>query len=92
VTGVPVFSVDYRLAPQHRFPTAADDVHAGWEWLLSSTGLPAGRVVVAGDSAGGHLAVDLMLHGNTEAVRSAALVMFSPVADLTLSLARAREP
>lgn len=90
-TGAPVFSVDYRLAPRHRFPAAADDVHAGWEWLLSSTGLPAGSVVVAGDSAGGHLAVDLMLHGSADAVQSAALVMFSPVADLTLALARNRE-
>ncbi len=34
MTGVPVFCVDYRLAPRHRFPTAADDVRAGWDWLL----------------------------------------------------------
>jgi acetyl esterase/lipase len=91
LTGLPVFSVDYRLAPRHRFPIAADDVHAGWEWLLPATGLPADRVVVAGDSAGGHLAVDLMLHGDREALQAAALVLFSPLVDLTLSLARARE-
>lgn len=90
LTKLPIFSVDYRLAPRHRFPAAADDVHAGWEWLLSSTGLPPDRVIVAGDSAGGHLAVDLMLHGPL-ASRSAALVLFSPLVDLTLSLARARE-
>ncbi len=91
LTGLPVFSVAYRLAPRHRFPTAADDVHAAWEWLLSSTGLPADKVVVAGDSAGGHLAVDLMLHGDPAARRAAAMVLFSPLVDLTLSLARARE-
>lgn len=91
LTGLPVFSVDYRLAPRHRFPCAADDVHAGWDWLLSSTPLPPERIVVAGDSAGGHLAVDLMLHGGPAAVRSAALVLFSPLADMTLALARARE-
>jgi epsilon-lactone hydrolase len=91
LTGLPVFAVNYRLAPRHRFPAAADDVHAGWDWLLTSAGLPAGRVVVAGDSAGGHLAVDLMLHGDREARRAAALVLFSPLVDLTLSLARARE-
>jgi monoterpene epsilon-lactone hydrolase len=90
LTKLPIFSVDYPLAPRHRFPAAADDVHAGWEWLLSSTGLPPDRVIVAGDSAGGHLAVDLMLHGPL-ASRSAALVLFSRLVDLTLSLARARE-
>ena len=91
LTKLPIFSVDYRLAPRHRFPAAADDVHAGWEWLLSSTGLPPDRVIVAGDSAGGHLAVDLMLHDGPLALRSAALVLFSPLVDVTLSLARARE-
>jgi hypothetical protein len=30
-----VFTVDYRLAPRHRFPTAADDVRAGWDWLTA---------------------------------------------------------
>jgi acetyl esterase/lipase len=91
LTGLPIFSVDYRLAPRHRFPCAADDVHAGWDWLLAITGLAADRIVVAGDSAGGHLAVDLMLHGNVEARRAAAMVLFSPLVDLTLGLARARE-
>ena len=33
-TGIPVFVVDYRLAPEHRFPTAAEDVADGFEWLL----------------------------------------------------------
>ena len=33
LTGLPVFTIDYRLAPRHRFPTAADDVRAGWDWL-----------------------------------------------------------
>ena len=48
------------------------------------------RPVYMGSSMGGHLAVDLMLHGPL-ASRSAALVLFSPLVDLTLSLARARE-
>ena len=91
LTGLSVFSVDYRLAPQHRFPTAADDVHAGWEWLLATTGLPPNRVVVAGDSAGGHLALDLMLHGRSAPRDAAALVLFSPLYDATLTLARDRE-
>lgn len=90
-TGLPVFACDYRLAPSHRFPAAADDVRAAYEWLMGEGHDPA-RVVVAGDSAGGHLAVDLAL----ELIRErrtppAALVMFSPVLDLTMSLAAARE-
>ncbi|ORW09564.1 alpha/beta hydrolase [Mycobacterium kyorinense] len=87
LTGLPVFSVDYRLAPRHRFPTAADDVRAGWDWL--SRQIPAERIVVAGDSAGGHLTVDLLLQ--VAATRPAALVLFSPLIDLTFGLAAERE-
>jgi monoterpene epsilon-lactone hydrolase len=89
LTGLPVFTVDYRLAPRHRFPAAADDVRAGWNWLTSQ--LPAERVVIAGDSAGGHLSVDLLLQPDVAAHGPAALVLFSPLVDLTLELARARE-
>ncbi len=91
LTGLPVFSVDYRLAPRHRFPAAADDVRAGWDWLLAQ-GHPADRLVVAGDSAGGHLAVDLALQLRRDgAPAAAAQALFSPLYDLTLGLARRRE-
>ncbi|HYY01230.1 MAG TPA: alpha/beta hydrolase [Mycobacterium sp.] len=89
LTGLPVFAVDYRLAPRHRFPTAADDVRAGWDWLTSQ--VPPDRVVIAGDSAGGHLSVDLLLQPDVAANGPAALALFSPLIDLTLELARARE-
>jgi acetyl esterase/lipase len=89
LTGLPVFAVDYRLAPRHRFPTAADDVRASWDWLTGQ--VPPERVVIAGDSAGGHLAVDLLLQPDVAASSPAALVLFSPLVDLTLGLARARE-
>jgi epsilon-lactone hydrolase len=89
LTGLPVFAVDYRLAPRHRFPTAADDVRAGWDWLTSQ--MPPDRVVIAGDSAGGHLSVDLLLQPDVAANGPAALALFSPLIDLTLELARARE-
>lgn len=89
LTGLPVFSVDYRLAPKHRFPTAADDVRTGWDWLTHEGGVAPQRTVIAGDSAGGHLAVDLLLQ--PDAVHPAALTLLSPVLDLTLSLARTRE-
>jgi monoterpene epsilon-lactone hydrolase len=89
LTGLPVFAVDYRLAPRHRFPTAANDVRAGWDWLTSQ--VPPDRVVIAGDSAGGHLSVDLLLQPDIAANGPAALALFSPLIDLTLELARARE-
>jgi len=89
LTGLPVFAIDYRLAPRHRFPTAADDVRAGWDWLTAQ--VPAEHVVIAGDSAGGHLSVDLLLQPDVAANGPAAVVLFSPLIDLTLELARACE-
>ncbi|HEY9266399.1 MAG TPA: alpha/beta hydrolase [Mycobacterium sp.] len=89
LTALPVFSIDYRLAPRHRFPTAADDVRAGWDWLLDDRGLAPDRIVVAGDSAGGHLSVDLLLQPDVD--HPAGLVLLSPLVDLTFGLARARE-
>ena len=52
LTGLPVFCVDYRLAPKHRFPAAADDVRAGWDWLQDQHGVAPERMVIAGDSSG----------------------------------------
>ena len=89
LTGLPVFVVDYRLAPRHRFPTAADDVRTGWDWLIGRQGLAPDRMVIAGDSAGGHLAVDLALH--PEVAHPAGMVLMSPLFDVTFGLARARE-
>lgn len=91
MTGLPVFACDYRLAPRHRFPSAADDVRAAYEWLLSEGHDPA-NVVVAGDSAGGHLAVDLTIQLIREGrTPPAALVLFSPVLDVTVQLAAKRD-
>ena len=89
LTGLPVFVVDYRLAPRHRFPSAATDVRTGWDWLTDQHGLTPQRVVIAGDSAGGHLAVDMLLH--SEGAHPAAMVLMSPLIDLSFELSRARE-
>ncbi|MDG4664090.1 alpha/beta hydrolase [Mycobacterium sp. 236(2023)] len=89
LTGLPVFSIDYRLAPRHRFPTAADDVRNGWDWLTERCGIAPDQIVVAGDSAGGHLAVDLLLQPDVR--HPAGLVLMSPLVDLTFGLARSRE-
>lgn len=89
--GLPVFACDYRLAPRHRFPSAADDVRAAYDWLVEQGHDPA-RILLAGDSAGGHLAVDLTLQLIREGrVPPAALALFSPLFDVTLSLAAERE-
>jgi acetyl esterase/lipase len=91
LTGLPVFSIDYRLAPRYRFPTAADDVRAGWDWLVDTCGVPAKQIVVAGDSAGGHLMVDTLLQPEVAANSPAALVLLSPLIDLSFELSLARE-
>lgn len=88
LTGLPVFCLDYRLAPRHRFPAAAVDVRAGWDWLTTK-GFDPDRIVIAGDSAGGHLAVDLLLQ--PDVAHPAGLALFSPLLDLTFGLARTRE-
>lgn len=90
-TGLPVFLTDYRLAPEHPFPAAADDIEAGYRWLLER-GFLASDLVVAGDSAGGHLALDLMIeNARTATPQPAACVMFSPLVDLSFRLSADQE-
>ena len=77
--------IDYRLAPEHPFPAAIDDCFAAWDFLLSS-GIDPGRIIIAGDSAGGNLAVVTAMRARDESTPQAAgLVLLSPVLDLTFS-------
>jgi len=85
-TGLPVLAPKYRLAPEHPFPAALDDALAAYHWLLA-LGIPASRIVVAGDSAGGHLAATLAAElCRTGQPAPAGIVLFSPWADLTCEL------
>jgi monoterpene epsilon-lactone hydrolase len=80
-SGMPAFAIDYRLAPEHPFPAAEDDAFAAYRWLLAQGHDPA-KIVVAGDSAGGHLAVALALRLRSEGLPApAALALFGPLID-----------
>ncbi|OWJ77264.1 alpha/beta hydrolase [Haematobacter genomosp. 1] len=81
-SGAAVFAVDYRLAPEHPFPTPLEDAEAGLRWLrdqAETLDIDAGRIALAGDSAGGNLAAVL---ANTSATEPAAVVLLYPVTDL----------
>lgn len=56
----PVFSIDYRTAPKYKYPTALNDVIDGYQWLLNQ-GYHPKDIIIAGDSAGGGLALALTL-------------------------------
>lgn len=59
--GLDVLSVDYRVAPEHPFPAALEDAYAAYQWILGQ-GYAPDRLFVAGDSAGGGLALALCLY------------------------------
>ena len=83
-SGMRVLFPEYRLAPEHPFPAAIDDVLAAWRWLRAGEGLSARSIAVAGDSAGGGLAVALLVAARDAGEElPAAAVLMSPTVDLT---------
>jgi len=84
-TGVRTLAIAYRLAPEHPFPAAYDDVMTAWRFLRDQD-IPAARIAVGGDSAGAGLAVALIsqLRDAREALPACAWLI-SPWMDLTMS-------
>jgi acetyl esterase len=83
-----VVSVEYRLAPEHPFPAAIDDVVAAWRWLLAAApdlGIERARLGVGGDSAGGHLSALLAQRTRGTDEAPALQLLVYPALDSTCS-------
>lgn len=81
LSGAAVCAADYRLAPEYRYPAPLEDALAVYQALLARGQDPT-RLAVGGDSAGGHLALQLALALKARGLpQPAALVLFSPVTD-----------
>jgi acetyl esterase/lipase len=83
--GMVIVSANYRLAPEHLFPAALEDIHDAWYWLqahASTLGVDPTRLVIGGESAGGGLAATLVqrLHDES-AVQPIAQWLFCPMLD-----------
>ncbi len=78
-------SIDYRLAPEHPYPAGLDDAVSVYKWLIQNSHLP-GDILLAGDSAGGGLALCLLLKLREEGLPlPAGAICYSPWIDMTLS-------
>jgi epsilon-lactone hydrolase len=84
-TAARVLSVDYRLGPEHPYPAAVDDALAAYQALLDNGTAPS-DIVLAGESAGGGLAVATLVSARDHGLpQPAAAYLMSPYADLTLA-------
>ena len=94
-SGLTIISVDYRLAPEHPFPAAADDCYAAAKWIADNARelkVDGSRMAVAGDSAGGNLAaVTSILARDAGAPTISFQLLVYPVIDGTMSFPSYKE-
>lgn len=84
-SGARGLGIDYRLAPEHRFPAQLEDAYAAYRWVLDQGYAPR-RIALVGDSAGGGLCLSLMLRLRERGLPlPAAAVLMSPWTDMTAS-------
>lgn len=91
--GCVVIAVDYRLAPEHRFPAAVDDATEAFRWVVrehSRLAVDPTRLAVGGDSAGGNLSAVVALDTRDDAFRPALQCLIYPVLDNTRSFPSAK--
>lgn len=84
--GGDVLTVDYRVAPEHPYPAALEDALSAYRWLVGEKGCRPDMIVLAGDSAGGGLALALAMYLRDHRMPlPGGLILMSPWADLTCS-------
>ncbi|MGY4570094.1 MULTISPECIES: alpha/beta hydrolase [Bradyrhizobium] len=90
-----VISIDYRLAPEHRFPAAVDDAVTATRWVAANAGdlgIDGERLIVGGDSAGGNLAAVVALTARDGGPKLAAQLLIYPATDFSRKHPSHREP
>jgi acetyl esterase len=90
-----VISVDYRLAPEHRFPAAVEDAIAATKWIAANAktlGVDAQRLFVGGDSAGGNLAAVVALNAREKGPKIAGQMLVYPATDFAMTHPSHSEP
>ncbi|WP_295855031.1 alpha/beta hydrolase [Tardiphaga sp.] len=90
-----VISVDYRLAPEHKFPAAIDDALAATQWIADNAiqlNIDASRISVGGDSAGGNLAAIVAIEARERGLKLRGQLLIYPATDFRMNHPSHREP
>ena len=95
ISGCKVLSVDYRLAPEHKFPAAVMDAYGSYTWTLnnhSDLGIDRNRIALSGDSAGGNLSAVTSMMARNDGIQIPKIqVLFYPVVGIDYSSPSERE-